>query len=251
MFVLSIIEDKLKINPHEFDKDTADVLLRRINGKYVNKVIPDVGLCIAFYDFIDVGVPYIYPGEGASHQHVKFRMVVFRPFVAEIMTGKVINCSQDGIKVSLDFFDDVYIPSYSLQVPSEYSDRQWRWEYTEGEAFVTEIGDTIRFKVVAIDFSKVVTTARGVNTTTTSTEEQGSASGQQGKMDPLHKPLGGGSAAADSAAVSSLFPEENPPLLRKRSRSIDLAMSDELPPAMKIIGSANEDGLGLVTWWVV
>lgn len=50
------------------------MLLRRINAKYVNKVIPDVGLCIAFYDFLVVGDPFVYPGEGSSHQHVKFRV---------------------------------------------------------------------------------------------------------------------------------------------------------------------------------
>lgn len=65
--------------------------------------------------------------------------------------------------VSLDFFDDVYIPSYSLQVwrplvnrtkecrlitfflqiPSDYNDRKWMWHYAEGESFTTEVGDKV------------------------------------------------------------------------------------------------------------
>lgn len=68
------------------------------------------------------------------------------------------NCS-----VSVEFFDDIYIPSYSLQVlqcsdspllishsvclsqvPSEYSDRKWMWNYTEGASFTTEVGDMVR-----------------------------------------------------------------------------------------------------------
>ena len=73
---------------------------------YFVQVIPDVGLCIAFYDFLEVGDPFVYPGEGASHQQVRFRVVVFRPFVEEILTGKVINCTADGIKGRMLRFPD-------------------------------------------------------------------------------------------------------------------------------------------------
>jgi len=38
------------------------------------KILVDVGLCICFYDFVEVGDPYIYPAEGAAHQLVKFRI---------------------------------------------------------------------------------------------------------------------------------------------------------------------------------
>ncbi len=40
-------------------------------------------------DFLEVGDAYIYPGEGGSIQEVKFRLIVFRPFIGEIMTGTV------------------------------------------------------------------------------------------------------------------------------------------------------------------
>lgn len=42
--------------------------------------------------------------------------VVFRPFVGEVMVGKIKACTKEGVQVSMDFFDDVIIPSYSLQV---------------------------------------------------------------------------------------------------------------------------------------
>jgi DNA-directed RNA polymerase III subunit RPC8 len=74
----------------------------------------DVGLCICFYDFIEVGDPYIYPAEGSAHQKVKFRLgmssqmlknyllnifvVVFRPFIGEIIAGRICSCREDGIK---------------------------------------------------------------------------------------------------------------------------------------------------------
>ena len=49
--------------------------------KYSNKVILEVGLCVCFYDFLEVGDPYVYPSEGSAIQDVKFRIVVFNPFI--------------------------------------------------------------------------------------------------------------------------------------------------------------------------
>ena len=84
MFLLAVIEDKLKTLPDQFERDSDAVLLDQIDIKFANKVLVDVGLCITLFDFLEVGDPYIYPAEGSAHQHVRFRMVVFRPFAGEV-----------------------------------------------------------------------------------------------------------------------------------------------------------------------
>jgi DNA-directed RNA polymerase subunit E'/Rpb7 len=52
--------------------------------------------------------------------------VVFRPFVGEVMVGKIRACTKEGIQVSLEFFDDIIIPSYSLQVSGQ---QQSEWYF--------------------------------------------------------------------------------------------------------------------------
>ena len=74
MFVLIVMEDIIKILPDQFDLNFTDVLIQQIESKYSNRVIPDVGLCISFYDFIEISDPYSYPSEGAAHQLTKFRL---------------------------------------------------------------------------------------------------------------------------------------------------------------------------------
>jgi DNA-directed RNA polymerase III subunit RPC8 len=116
MFIISVVEDMLKIVPEQFERDFVDVLIEQIESKYNNRVIPDVGLCVSFYDFVSIGDPYVYPTEGSVHQQVKFRLIVFRPFPNEIIVGRVISCTSDGLLISLDFFDNIIIPSNLLQV---------------------------------------------------------------------------------------------------------------------------------------
>ena len=79
----------------------------------------NVGLCIVLHDLTYVGDSYIFPGDGASHTKgthtyhttscyhctllvlnfaVRFRFVVFRPFIDEVIVGRIRSSSADGVK---------------------------------------------------------------------------------------------------------------------------------------------------------
>ncbi len=147
MFLLVVVEDKLKTSPEQFNIAPNEVLIEQIELKYSNKILLDAGLCISFYDFVEIGDPYVYPGEGSALQQVKFRLVVFRPFVGEILVGKVASSTKDDIKLSLGFFDEISVPSSLLQSPSTFNPTTglWTWKYgdeSENE-FVMDIGEEV------------------------------------------------------------------------------------------------------------
>eukprot|EP00163_Fabomonas_tropica_P008747 TRINITY_DN184_c1_g1_i16.p2 TRINITY_DN184_c1_g1~~TRINITY_DN184_c1_g1_i16.p2 ORF type:complete len:125 (-),score=9.41 TRINITY_DN184_c1_g1_i16:317-691(-) len=48
-----------------------------------------------------------------------YRHLVFRPFEGEILEGKVLSSSSEGVRITLGFFDNIYIPAHLLQDPSE------------------------------------------------------------------------------------------------------------------------------------
>lgn len=56
-----------------------------------------MGLCIALFDITSLKESFIIPGDGASHTIVHFRYIVFRPFLEEILVGKIRSCSQEGV----------------------------------------------------------------------------------------------------------------------------------------------------------
>jgi DNA-directed RNA polymerase III subunit RPC8 len=118
-------------------------------------VISKCGVCIGIFDILTADDPVIYPSEGSCHQQVQFRLIVFRPIIGEVITGKLSECSEDGIHVSLDFFDDIFVPSSLLPTPSEWRsngrDRPvWIWRVGEGDnegdinGFAMEIGDMVK-----------------------------------------------------------------------------------------------------------
>jgi len=44
----------------------------------------------------------------------EFRMTVFRPFVGEVLTGRIMAATHRGIRISLEFFDDIFIPTHLI-----------------------------------------------------------------------------------------------------------------------------------------
>ena len=99
-----------------------------------------------------------WSGDGSSHTRVRFRVLVFRPDLDEVMVGKIKNCSKEGVHVSLEFFDDILIPAESLQFPSRYDDSEsvWIWEYPleddEHHDLFMDAGEQIRFRVISESF---------------------------------------------------------------------------------------------------
>lgn len=73
-------------------------------------IIPEIGLCVSFYDFITIDDSIIFPGDGGAHTSVIFRLIVMRPFIGELLTGNVLLCTNDGVRVTLGFFEDIFIP---------------------------------------------------------------------------------------------------------------------------------------------
>jgi RNA polymerase III subunit Rpc25 len=158
----------------------------------------------------------------------------------------------------MEFFEDVFIPSYLLQTPSEFREATstWVWKYNAGSEegaedgngggdvggeFAMNIGEQIRFRVRTINFTRLTTSYKGVQATTTSEIHNGIVSGTSSAP----------GAAAGNVGIGMGSGLAIPAVRRQRSSSSIGIGSDEsvLPAVMQVVGCANEDGLGIVSWW--
>ncbi|KAL1927233.1 hypothetical protein VTP01DRAFT_3862 [Rhizomucor pusillus] len=160
MFILTEVEDTVKIEPKSFSKTDNEAIQDVLNYKFANKVIPDVGLCICVHDILHATPGIILHLDGCSYVKAKFRLVVFKPFVGEVLTGRVKSCTPAGVKVTLGFFDDIHIPAGALQIGSEFdpAEQLWVWNY-EGEKLFMDIDEPIRFRVLREVFTDKTPTA--------------------------------------------------------------------------------------------
>ncbi|XP_065212098.1 DNA-directed RNA polymerase III subunit RPC8 [Planococcus citri] len=196
MFILVEFDDVVKIKPSLFSESLESSISDALNKKLSNKVVPNVGLCIALFDFLEINESFIFPGEGAHHSKIKYRFVVFRPFMSEIIIGKIKSCTQQGIQVTLGFFDDIQIPASCLQHPSKFDEEEqaWIWEYEnlgQKHNLYMDVGEKIKFRI-----------------------------------------------------MNELFMETSPEVKTNEVKSVPENKTPYL-----LIGSINEPGLGVLSWW--
>eukprot|EP00919_Chromeraceae_sp_WS-2016_P024699 GHVR01058387.1.p1 GENE.GHVR01058387.1~~GHVR01058387.1.p1 ORF type:complete len:138 (+),score=24.36 GHVR01058387.1:35-448(+) len=120
MFILTCIEDSVPLPPSCFHLNVEDELKKLIVSKYIDKVLPDIGLVSCFSEFAEVKEAVVYPGDGSAHYKVSFNLVVFKPFLGEVIIGRISSCDKGGVNVSLGFFKDIKIPCTRLQQPAAY-----------------------------------------------------------------------------------------------------------------------------------
>ena len=161
MYVLAELTDVVCIPPYKFKNNPNEAIVTLLNDKLANRVLPDVGLCISVWQVEKIGDPHLLPGNPGYQVLVNFSALVFRPFVDEVILGKIKSSTAEGLQLTVTFFDDIHVPVEQLPVPSIWDDVRsaWYWEYSdspEEEApkhkLYMNVGTLVRFRVVAERF---------------------------------------------------------------------------------------------------
>ncbi|CAA0832157.1 RNA polymerase Rpb7 N-terminal domain-containing protein [Striga hermonthica] len=161
MFFLSKFEHTLRFPPHLLSLSIDKAISGELESLFLDKVIQDLGLCVSLYDIQSINGGFVYPGDGASTYTVVFRLVMFRPFVGEVISARLMESTKDGLRLSLGFFEDVYVPVPCLNSPNHSEPDptikggvKWVWEY-EGENYPIDGEDEIRFKVLSVSYPPI------------------------------------------------------------------------------------------------
>ncbi|KAF9070361.1 polymerase III polypeptide H [Rhodocollybia butyracea] len=168
MFNLAVLKDTVAIHPSNFGIPPEQALIAELNKKYANRILHDVGLCISVFDLSEVGEGKVRYGDGFLWYKTVFRIIIFRPFKSEVILGKIKNSEDGSIRVTLGFFDDIYIPEEWLPQPCCFDPNQteyfWipdceltmRHEMLEtpiADRTYFEKGDVVRLRVEGDEFT--------------------------------------------------------------------------------------------------
>ncbi|PWN91178.1 hypothetical protein FA10DRAFT_249354 [Acaromyces ingoldii] len=149
MFNLSLIHDTIRIPPSSFSPNASESvkpIQRAINAKYANRILPDVGLCVSLFDLVSVDEGRVKWGDGCLYHRCVFRLVVFRPFPGEVLVGRVKSSDPEGLRLTMGFFDDVFVPREHLPEPSGYDHSEalwfWLWEPSDPRLYDDPLGSS-------------------------------------------------------------------------------------------------------------
>ncbi|XP_076937755.1 uncharacterized protein LOC143605576 [Bidens hawaiensis] len=163
MFQLTKLEHTFRLQPHLLTLSLDKAIKGELERLFVDKVIANLGLCISVYDIQSINGGFIFANEGAPTYTVKFRLIIFKPFVGEVISARLKESNADGLRLSLGFFEDIYIPELlmpdpSISEPDSETKGQVKWfwvpKHTNAK-YLIDGNDEIRFRVQNVKFPEI------------------------------------------------------------------------------------------------
>jgi len=101
MFYTVDIEDYVRVEPKLFGLKTSDAVAKQLQETYSDYDDKEIGEVIGVISVSEVGEGIIIPGDGAAYYNSKFKLVVWKPELQELVFGLVEEITNFGAFMSL------------------------------------------------------------------------------------------------------------------------------------------------------
>lgn len=154
VYVISTIEDKVRVMPENFGEDKIESIKKSLAESYENKTIPELGgVVLGIVDVLEVGQGRIMVDDPAVHYPVKFRALVFKPVINEVVEGQVVDIAEFGVFVRFGPIDAL---CHISQVTNDYLsyDRKNVMLSARDSKKVLKVGHFVRARITGVSLKK-------------------------------------------------------------------------------------------------
>lgn len=101
MFYIAEIEDYVRVEPKLFGLMTSDAVAKQLQEIYNDYHDKEIGEVIGIISVLEVGNGIIIPGDGAVYYNSRFRLIVWRPELQELVYGIIDEITNFGAYINL------------------------------------------------------------------------------------------------------------------------------------------------------
>jgi DNA-directed RNA polymerase subunit E' len=101
MFYLAEVEDYIRVEPKLFGLSTKEAVEKQLETTYATYVDKEIGAVIAVVEVLDVGKGVIIPGDGAAYYNSKFKLLVWKPELQELVYGTISEITNFGAFINM------------------------------------------------------------------------------------------------------------------------------------------------------
>ncbi len=149
MYLISKIEDTVRVPPAYFEEQLEDVAFELLNEKYVGKIDKKLGLMVTVKEVHDIGVGRVIMGDGAAYYDITFTALFFKPELQEVVGGEVIEITEFGAFVRMGPMDGLVHVSQVTDDYINYDAKRGALLGKESKKTLEE-GDKVRARIVAL-----------------------------------------------------------------------------------------------------
>ena len=101
MFYIIEIEDYIRVEPKLFGLATSEAVSRQLQETYADYHDKEIGEVIGVIEVLEVGEGIIIPGDGAAYYNSKFKLLVWKPEMQELVYCTVNEITNFGAFMNL------------------------------------------------------------------------------------------------------------------------------------------------------
>ena len=149
MYLVSKIEDTVRIPPSRFGDPLENVAVEILNESYVGKIDKKLGLMVTVKEIEELGIGKVIMGDGAAYHDVLFTALFFKPELHEIVEGEVIEITEFGAFIRIGPMDGLVHVSQVTDDYINYDGKRGALIGKESKKSLEE-GNKVRARIVAL-----------------------------------------------------------------------------------------------------
>lgn len=149
MYLVSKIEDTVRIPPSRFEDPLENVAVEILNESYVGKIDKKLGLMVTVKEIEELGTGKVIMGDGAAYHDVLFTALFFKPELHEIVEGEVIEITEFGAFIRIGPMDGLVHVSQVTDDYINYDGKRGALIGKESKKSLEE-GNKVRARIVAL-----------------------------------------------------------------------------------------------------
>jgi len=101
MFYLTEVEDYVRVAPKLFGLPTSEAVDKQLRETYAEYYDKELGQVVAVVEIIQIGEGVIIPGDGAAYYNSKFKLLVWKPELQELIHGVISEITSFGAFIDM------------------------------------------------------------------------------------------------------------------------------------------------------
>lgn len=115
MFYLKEIEDHVRVEPELFGLPTMEAVQKQLQNSYTGHYDKDMGKVISIIDVLNVGEGVIIAGDGAAYYKSKFKILVWKPELHELVYGEIAEITNFGAFINMGVMKGIIHISQTME----------------------------------------------------------------------------------------------------------------------------------------
>jgi len=101
MFYLTEVEDYVRVDPKLFGLPTGEAVDKQLMETYADYYDKELGKVVAVIEVLNVGEGVIIPGDGAAYYISRFKLLVWKPEIQELVYGSISEITNFGAFIDM------------------------------------------------------------------------------------------------------------------------------------------------------